>query len=186
MRLPRRKNLADIRSAYRSSPPYVVVASFLTMAFIGVLAVWRREPFVFPPLGATLYILFAFPMAQEAGPRNVVGGHLIGLLAGIAALLVFGLVAVPPDTTDLDWKRLGAILLGLSLALSVLLGLRVLHIPAVATALVVSMGLLAEPKDWAFMFAGAVLVTVIAVALNRAVGIPHPFWERKPEPDKDG
>ena len=182
MRLPERKNLADINSAYRSSAPYVVICSFLTMAMVGVFAVWRREPFVFPPLGATLFILFAFPLAQEATPRNVVGGHLLGLIAGIIALLIFGLVNVPPDTTDLDWHRLGAILVGLTLALSLLMGLRFLHIPAVATALVVAMGLLSKPEDWVFMFVGAISVTVIAVVINRIVGIPHPLWQA---PDDD-
>ena len=159
----------------------MVACAFLTMLIVGIFAVWGREPFVFPPLGATLYILFAFPMAQEANPRNVVGGHLLGLIAGIVALLAFGLVNVPPDTTDLDWRRLGAILIGLSLALSLLMGLRFLHIPAAATALVVAMGLLSEPKDWAFMFLGAVAVTVIAVVVNRVAGIPHPLWTSPPD-----
>ena len=176
MRLPQRKSLADISTAYRSSPPYVVIASTLTMAIIGAFSVWRAEPFVFPPLGATIFILFAFPLAQEANPRNVIGAHLIGLIAGIVALVVFGLVRVPPDTTDLDWHRLGAILLGLALAISVLMGLRVLHIPAVATALVVAMGLLSKPKDWEFMAIGVLVVVFLAVAINRLAGIPHPLW----------
>ncbi len=176
MRLPKRKNIADISSAYRSSPLYVVIASTLTMTAIGAIAVWGREPFIFPPIGATLFILFAFPLAQEANPRNVIGGHLIGLVAGIIALVVFSRVNVPPDATDLDWGRLGAIVLALALAISVLMGLRVLHIPSVATALVVAMGLLSRPQDWAFMFLGAVAATAIAVAINRIVGIPHPFW----------
>lgn len=159
----------------------MVVACFLTMAFIGVLAVWRREPFVFPPLGPTMFILFAFPLAEEANPRNVVGGHLAGLAAGIVALLVFGLVEVPPDITDLDWTRLGAILLALSLALGIIMGLRTLHVPGVATALVVAMGLLSRPEDWAFMLVGVLVVTAMAVAMNRTVGIPHPFWRSPPD-----
>jgi CBS-domain-containing membrane protein len=180
MHLPKRKNIADISSAYRSSPVYVVIASSLTMAVIGVLAVWGSEPFIFPPLGPTMFVLFAFPLAQEANPRNVVGAHLVGLLAGIAALLAFGLVDVPPDTTDLDWNRLGAILFALAVAIAVLMGLRILHIPGVATALVVAMGLLSQPEDWAFMLIGAVAVTVIAVTLNRVIGIPHPLWKSEP------
>ena len=182
MHLPKRKNIADISSAYRSSPPYVVIASTLTMAIIGALAVWRSEPFIFPPLGPTMFLLFAFPLAQEANPRNAIGAHVVGLLAGIIALAVFGLVNVPTDTTDLDWNRLGAILFGLALAIAVLMGLRILHIPGVATALVVAMGLLSEPVDWAFMFVGAVAVVVIAVAMNRIVGIPHPIWRNPHDP----
>ncbi|MFM8527709.1 MAG: HPP family protein [bacterium] len=176
MKLPARKSIADVSAAYRSTPIYVVIASTLTMAVVGALAVWRAEPFVFPPIGATLFILFAFPLAQEANPRNVIGGHLIGLATGIAALLIFGLVNVPPDTTDLDWHRLGAILVGLALAISVLMGLRVLHIPAVATTLVVAMGLLSRPEDWAVMLVGVLVATALAVGINRLVGIPHPFW----------
>lgn len=181
MRLPERKNVADITTAYRSSTLYVVIAAFVTMALIGVFAVWRSEPFIFPPLGPTMFLLFAFPMAAESNPRNVVSAHLIGLIAGIVALLVFGLVDVPPDPTDLDWNRLRAILLALALAILGIMALRALHVPGVATALVVGMGLLSRPADWVFMFIGAVAVTVIAVAINRAVGIPHPFWKSPPD-----
>lgn len=177
MRLPKRKNIADINTAYRSSPLYVVICSVLTMAIIGVFAVWAAEPFVFPSLAPTLFILFAFPLAQEANPRNAINAHLIGLLAGIAALFVFGLVDVAPDVTDLDWHRLGAILFALALAIGLIMGLRVLHIPGVATALIVAMGLLAAPADWAFMFVGVILVILVAVTINRVAGIPHPVWK---------
>jgi hypothetical protein len=32
------------------------------------------------------------------------------------------------------------------------------------------------------MFVGAVAVVVIAVAMNRLVGIPHPIWRNPPDP----
>jgi hypothetical protein len=51
-----------------------------------------------------------------------------------------------------------------------------------ATALVVAMGLLSAPEDWIFMLVGAVAVTLIAVAINRIVGIPHPIWRSPPDP----
>lgn len=177
MRLPKRKNIADISTAYRSSPVYVTITATLALAMIGAFAVWRREPFVFPPLGPTIFILFAFPLAQEANPRNVIGAYLAGLIAGIVALLIFGLVDVPPDITDLSWNRLGAILLSLALAIALIMGFRLLHVPGVATALVVGMGLLSHPEDWLFMLVGVLAVTVLAVAINRIVGIPHPLWK---------
>ncbi|MFM9053404.1 MAG: HPP family protein, partial [Solirubrobacterales bacterium] len=86
-------------------------------------------------------------------------------------------VDVAPDVTDLDWHRLGAILFALALAIGLIMGLRVLHIPGVATALIGAMGLLAAPADWAFMFVGVILVILVAVTINRAVGIPHPVWK---------
>jgi hypothetical protein len=179
MQLPKRKNIADISTAYRSSPIYVTITATLAMAVIGAFAVWRSEPFVFPPLGPTIFILFAFPLAQEASPRNVIGAYLAGLFAGIVALLVFGLVNVPPDITDLSWNRLGAILLSLALTIAILMSLRLLHIPGAAVALVVAMGLLSHPADWLFMLEGVVAVTILAVAINRIVGIPHPFWKNR-------
>jgi hypothetical protein len=42
--------------------------------------------------------------------------------------------------------------------------------------MVVAMGLLAAPADWAFMLLGAIVATLFAVGLNRAAGIPHPLW----------
>lgn len=176
MHLPKRKNIADISTAYRSPAPYVMVTATLSMALLGVLAVWAAEPFIFPPLGPTLFILFAFPMAQEAHPRNVIGAHLIGLLSGIIALVIFGLVNVAPDLTDLDWNRLGAVIVALVIAIGILMGLRFLHIPGIATAMVVAMGLLSAPADWTFMLLGVIVATLLGVCVNRTAGIPHPLW----------
>ncbi|MFM9141182.1 MAG: ABC transporter permease, partial [Solirubrobacterales bacterium] len=51
-----------------------------------------KKPLVVPPIGPTIFIVFAFPLAQEAQPRNVVCGHGIGILSGVIALAVFGLL----------------------------------------------------------------------------------------------
>lgn len=60
------------------------------------------------------------------------------------------------------------------------MGLRILHIPGIATAMVVSMGLLSAPIDWAFILLGAMVATLFAVGLNRVTGIPHPLWNENP------
>jgi len=128
---------------------------------LGVLGgiLWATgRPFVFPSLGPTAFVLALRPRQHSA--RNVIGGHLWGVIGGLVAyhLLATGLVltALPPERT-IDAARLGT-----SGAFSVLLtsiGMiltRTAHAPACATTLIVSLGLLTSPMD------GVAIMTAVA------------------------
>ncbi len=176
-RLP--QNIADVSTPYRSPAPYTVIVATLLVLFLGTLATVFHKPLIVPPIGPTIFIVLAFPLAQEAQPRNALCGHLLGITAGALALVIFGLLDTPPDLSDLGTSRLMAVTLAMALALT---SLRVLHVPSVATALLVSLGLLREPEDWVALMVAVVMVLAVALVLARLRGVPMPLWSRSEAP----
>lgn len=75
-------------------------------------------------LGATAFIVFAMPNAVSAHSRNVIGGHLVGLLLG----MLFYFVNIP---------YLYEFPLVVGFAIFIMAALDVEHPPAVGTALAV-------------------------------------------------
>ena len=176
------QNIADITSQLRSPAIFVVLTGTLMVFLLALLAAVFQKPLVVPPIGPTIFIVFAFPLAQEAQPRNVVCGHALGILAGVISLVVFGLLEAQPDISDIGTDRLFAVTLAMALVLSSLTLLRVLHVPAVATALLVSLGLLRKPEDWLALMVAVLIVLTIALLLAHARKIPMPLWSRPEAP----
>src|SRR3984885_11839183 len=69
---------------------YVFVNGFLTIGVLALLALVSRNPFVFPSLGPTAYLLFFSPLAKTSSPRNTIFGHAIGLICDYAAFVATG------------------------------------------------------------------------------------------------
>lgn len=67
---------------------YVFINGFVTIGLLAVLALVSRNPFVFPSLGPTAYLLFFTPLGKTSSPRNTICGHAVGLLCGYAAFVV--------------------------------------------------------------------------------------------------
>lgn len=74
---------------------YVFVNGFITIGVLALLALVSRNPFVFPSLGPTAYLLFFSPLTKASSPRNTIFGHAIGLLCGYGAFVVTGAGTVP-------------------------------------------------------------------------------------------
>jgi CBS domain-containing membrane protein len=128
---------------------------------------------LFPSLGPSALLFFEKPTAPESSPCNAVVGHLVGILAGVAAIAVFGLLDAPSVLeAGVTLARVGAAALSVALVALLLPLLRASHPPAGATTLLVSLGLLDEPGQLAWVLAGVVLLTAIAWALNRLAGVP--------------
>ena len=125
------------------------------MAFVAFVT---DEPFVFPSLGPTAFLLFYTPLLPASSPRNTLWGHAIGAACGYLALVVFGLTdAAPALASSVTGARVGAAALSLGLTSGVMVWARVPHPPAGATTLIVSLGILREPEQLA--------VLMVAVAL---------------------
>jgi CBS domain-containing membrane protein len=151
-----------------------------TMAFAALVT---GEPFVFPSLGPTAFLLFYTPLLPAASPRNTLGGHLIGALAGYVSLVVFGLTGDPPAlATGVTGARVGAAALSLALTSAVMVWARVPHPPAGATTLIVSLGILREPEQLAVLMLAVVLLVAQGFVINRLAGIPYPVWSPKRTP----
>ena len=117
---------------------YVFVNSFITIGILALLALVSRNPFVFPSLGPTAYLLFFSPLAKTCSPRNTTFGHAIGIICGYGAFVVTCAGTLPFGVyPGIFWQRILAAALSLSAtgALMVLLG--VSHPPAGATTLII-------------------------------------------------
>jgi len=159
---------------------YVCVNGFITIGILGLLALLTGSPFVFPSLGPTAYLFFFSPLAEVSSPRNTILGHAIGLICGYAA---FALVVAssPPFGMNpgVHGPRLLAAALSLSATGALMALLRISHPPAGATTLIVSLGIISQPKELVIIEVAVILLTVQAFAINRLAGIPYPVWSKQ-------
>lgn len=146
----------------------------------GLMALGARltgEPLVFPSLGPTAFMLFFQPTSPASCPRNAIFGHLIGVVAGYVALVVFGLRhATPALVGGVTWAWVGSASLSLALTAGLMVWLRVPHPPAGATTLIVSLGILPRPWQLLALFVAILLLVLQGFVVNRLAGIPYPVW----------
>src|SRR5262249_38393302 len=149
---------------------------------MSALAVVTHSPFIFPSLGPTAFLFFYTPTAPAASPRNTICGHAIGVAAGYFALVVTGLTSAGPAlSVGVTWPRAIAAALSLGRPPGLMTLLRAPHPPAGATTLIVSLGLLTQPRQLLILMAAVVLLTAQAFVINRAAGVPYPLWRPPPE-----
>ena len=160
---------------------YVFVNGFVTIALLSLLALVTGSPFVFPSLGPTAYLFFFSPMAKASSPRNTILGHAIGLVCGYAAFMLTVLSGQPASVHGgVHGPTALAAALSLSATGALMVLFKVSHPPAGATTLIVSLGIIAQPKDLIVIEAAVILLTVQAFVLNRLAGMPYPFWSHQP------
>ncbi|SFR85584.1 HPP family protein [Halomicrobium zhouii] len=126
--------------------------------------VWASGlPFVFPSLGPTAYLFATDPDGPESAPRRVVGGHALGVAAGLVAYhLVAGDVTLtaatgPGTLASLRLAVSGVVAVGLTTV--GMLATDTGHAPACATTLIVSLGILSSPLE------GAIIVLAVVALL---------------------
>lgn len=143
------------------------VSSLMAALMVGVvagLALLGGQPWLFPSLGPTAYLLAAFPDLPSARLYNCFVGHLVGLGSGFAAVAVFNAWNAPiVPLNDVTWQRAaaGAVAIGLTVFFNHLL--KSGHPPAAATTLLVALG--------TFHTAWGAALVVIGVALLLATGV---------------
>ncbi len=136
----------------------------LTLA--AVTAWLSGAPAVFPSLGPSAFVLSTDRSGLSA--RTVLGGHAIGVVAGVVAYLaVTAAVPVPasPLTFDPPWLAASGIL-AVALTSAGMRAATLVHPPACATTLIAGLGLL-EPAT-----ALAVVLPAVAslLAVDRLLG----------------
>lgn len=106
---------------------YVFQSVFAVFAIFIVLLFLRLEhAAIIAPIGSTAFIVFAMPRSVTAKPRNVIGGHSVGLICG-------SLCALIPASSSLHSTIVYALAIGLSILLMVITDTG--HPPASGTAL---------------------------------------------------
>ena len=161
----------------RGNAVYTFTGSLLAIGVSGLAAWAFDEPLLFPSLGATAFLFFETPLAEVASPRNTIIGHLVAIVAAIAAIAAFGLIdARSVYQGGVEPARIGAVAFAVALTGGSLRLLRAAHPPAGATTIIVASGLLDKPGQLVAVAVGVVIVTVAGVVLNRAMGVPAPTW----------
>jgi len=156
---------------------YVFVNGFITIGLLALLALVSRNPFVFPSLGPTAYLLFFSPLAKTCSPRNTIFGHAIGIICGYGAFVVTGAGALPFGAhPGIFWPRILAAAVSLSATGAFMVLLGVSHPPAGATTLIISLGIISKPRELVIIEVAVFLLVAQALVINRLAGLPYPLW----------
>ena len=129
-----------LRESWRRYVFQSLVAVLVLMAVLYFLDILTHGAIV-AALGASTFIVFAMPNSVTAQPRNLIGGHIMGLIAG--SICYFALIYPSLGVTEEFVYILAAALsVGLSIFLMVITNTE--HPPAAATAL----GIVAYGWSW--------------------------------------
>jgi CBS domain-containing membrane protein len=159
---------------------FTIVNSFITIALLATLAMVSGTPFIFPSLGPTAFRFFFQPMAPPATPRNALCGHALGILCCYGALMLTGLQHAPSASAEgVHAPRVLAAALSLAGTGGAMILLRVVHPPAGATTLIVSLGLITAPWHLFTIEVAVALLILQALLFNRLAGLDYPLWSRR-------
>lgn len=156
----------------------LVIAPICEGALILVVSIagWlTKSPLVFTSLGPTAFELIETPNRPSARPYNVIVGHLIGVLAGFAALWITNAWAAPGIATGkVALPRVAAATISALLTVLVTLLVHATQPAALSTTLLVSLGTL---QQWQYGF-----VIMAAVLLLVFLGEPLRRWRSREKP----
>lgn len=149
------------RNAAEARPPRLPAKSialawlggFLATAAFAGAGEAAQLPMVLGSFGASCLLVFAYPASPFSQPRNVVGGHFVATLTGLAVMALFGV----------HWWSMA---LGVGTAIALMLLLRVPHPPAGSNPLIVMLG----AAEWSFLItptlAGSLILVAVALFYN--------------------
>jgi CBS-domain-containing membrane protein len=115
-------------------------------------------------LGASAFIAFAVPRSLHSGPRHMIGGYVVGILAGSLMATLNTLIDVSANADHAVMVIFGAI--AISLAMFTMVVTRTEHPPAAALAL----GLVLN--EWSLLTLLVVLSGVIALSVIKQLVLP--------------
>ncbi len=140
----------------------------LLILIVGLTALAAGQPWLFPSLGPTAYLLAKYPDLSSSRIYNCIVGHLVGLAGGFAAVAIFNawqapLVPLDHVTTTRIWAAT------LAVALTVLGNslLKSGHPPAAATTLLVALGTFETAKDALIVVVGVLILVAAGEGFRR-------------------
>ena len=129
--------------------------------FIVLLMLRLTTAVIVAALGATAFVVFAMPKNVMAQPRNVIGGHIVGILSGGGCALLFIMFG-----NNLELFQIIVASISVGLAIFVMVVTDTEHAPGCSTAL----GLVvhgANPINLA-LYSGFILISATIIA-----GVKH-------------
>jgi CBS-domain-containing membrane protein len=115
-------------------------------------------------LGASTFIAFVVPRSLHSGPRSMIGGYVVGILAGALMGTLHNMIDVPVVYDHAVMVVCGAI--AISLAMFTMVVTRTEHPPAAALAL----GLVLN--EWSLLTLFVVLLGVIGLSIIKQLVLP--------------
>jgi hypothetical protein len=150
-------------------PIWVPVVSALLVLLVGLIGLATGRPWLGPSLGPTIILVTMSPAHPTARAWNIVGGHLGGLAAGIAAVMLLGAQSAPNplEAGDLSAVRVAAATLAIGLTALAGIILRASHPPAAATTLLVALGAISTASQILATIVGVLIVAVAGEFIRR-------------------
>lgn len=139
------------------------LAGFVVLILLLVLDAVTQTVLI-AALGASSFIAFAVPRSLHSGPRSLVGGYVVGILAGASMSLLESAFNMGPTASHAIMIAFGAI--AISLAMFTMVVTRTEHPPAAALAL----GLVLN--EWSLLTLVVVLTGVIALSIIKQLVLP--------------
>lgn len=138
---------------------FAIVALAIILYFVKILT----HAAIVAALGASTFIVFAMPKSITAKPRNLIGGHVVGVVCGTSCY--YALLSGPLGRLTSSWEFttlfVYALAVGLSLFLMVITNTE--HPPAAGTAL----GIVAHA--WSNQVVIFILLSAIGLAIVRGL-----------------
>ena len=146
---------------------YVLQCS-LAAAFVLVLLMILdavTQTVLIAAFGASTFIAFAVPRSPHSGPRHMIGGYVVGMLAGGAlGAINTALQVSSPSTEHESMIVFGALATGLAMFLMVVT--KTEHPPAASLAL----GLVLN--EWDFLTLAVILSGIVALSVVKRLVLP--------------
>ena len=167
LNLPPFVELYDVRF-FRFHKDYLWQSGLAVITILGVLLLMDSvaDAALAAGLGSSAVIVFVHPTSRSASLRNLIGGHVLGLLVGtLASFLLFqsGWLPVAAELSHWAADIIAAGVLGVVIVLMAATDTE--HPPAAATALGFALQSLA--LQLTILFVGAVLVLAVAKLVLR-------------------
>lgn len=145
----------------------------LLFTVLGVVAWVSGEPFIFPSLGPSAFLLAFERRGKQTQPYRVVGSHLIGAVVGFLAYLLLAtgvsITATPPPASTSGLRLALSGILSIILTSWGMIATDTVHAPACATTLIVSLGLLSTPIQVVIIVVSVIILVEFHILTRRAL-----------------
>lgn len=148
---------------------------------LGAIAWASGQPFVFPSLGPSAFILAFDRRSKRTRTYRIVGSHILGGSAGFLAWTLIApdasITATPPAYSIEGFRLAASATVSIMATSWAMIATDTIHAPACATTLIVSLGLLSTPGQVGIIIASVVILvefhTAVLAVFARLVGDTH-------------
>ncbi len=155
-----------IDKSFIRAPKRYIIQSLLAVVAVGIILYFVEvltHAAIVAALGSSAFIVFAMPRSITAQPRRLIGGHVVGLLAGTFCYFAFLTGPIGKLVTGWEFTTLFVYALAVGLSIFLMAVTDTEHPPASGTAL----GIVAHA--WSYPAIIFILACAIGLAIVRRV-----------------